>query len=182
MKKVLLDSISQVISAGILVILGFISMFTYSQITDKPFKTVFKDSITFQFPTYVIILIILGFILITSVVSYLRSNSVSSEVKYLKRKIKAFTSDDYRFTYNDIGLLCRYSVSYNNYTGKPFIHNLKLYCNKHTPPMEMFDGDCNVNRCDNRNADINEFSVQRHLESDIIHRWEEYDKKQKKGS
>ncbi|RXR35325.1 hypothetical protein EQG68_00065 [Flavobacterium piscinae] len=175
MKKTLLsiwkDPVwSKVISVAIIAIVGGIYT-AYNWGRAKNFlKEQYNNFINLNVPLYYIILFILILGLFIWVLSKLNITKV-------KTKKDHFIGDDYRYTFGDVNILCRYSVGVSNYTGKPFIFNLKVYCNKHTPALELNEGYCSVRDCSNDKVYIDLFKVEKILEADIIHRWEEYDKK-----
>lgn len=175
MKKTLLsiwkDPVwSKVISVAIIAIVcGIYAAFNWEK-TKNFFKEQYNNFINLNIPLYYVIL----FFFILGLIIWVLSKLTITKVKTKKEH---FIGDDYRYTFDDVNILCRYSVGVSNYTGKPFIFNLKVYCNKHTPALELINGYCPVRDCSNDNVFIELFRVEKILEADIIHKWEEYDTK-----
>lgn len=181
MKKIWGDPVwSKVISTGIVAGITFLSVFIYSLFTKENFNVVFKKIMNYSIPVYIVLIIIFGILIAYYIISLIFNKRPSSQDREYAKKINAFIGNNYKFTFTNLNVLCRYSIGVSSYTGRPFVHHLKLYCNNHNPPLEIFAGKCNVSGCSNSNINISEFDAQRHLESEAANQWDRYDEAIKK--
>lgn len=173
MKKRLLSIWKDPVFSGLVVALiafiggGIWSYFNWEK-TKKFFIDCYNGFINFNIPFYYVILGIIAIVMFIWLFSKLFGNKVKSKEEY-------FSRDDYRFTFTNVNILCRYGVFINYYTGKPDISHLKIYCNHHSPALELENGRCVFYDCDNHKNKIDIYQVEKFLEAEIIERWEKYD-------
>lgn len=108
----------------------------------------------YNLPMYQVLLIILVIIIIYYLKSLIFTKRPSLKERKYAKKRKAFKGDNYKFTFTNINILCRYSIDINSYNGRPFVHHLKLYCNNHNPLLEIYGGKCNVYGCSSNKIEI----------------------------
>lgn len=175
MKKRLLSIWKDPVVSGLIVALiificgGIWTYFNWEK-TKLFFINKYNKFINLNIPLYYVLLFLLVVVLVIWLLSKLKIFKVKSKEEH-------FRGDNYRYKFTNINVLCRYGVYVSDYTGKPFITNLKVYCDLHTPAFELDYGCCQLNNCENNRLSLDINNVEKYLEADIIHRWEEYDKK-----
>ncbi len=70
------------------------------------------------------------------------------------------------------GLLYRWRVGFE-WTGKPFISDLEIYCTKHgNTPRRFVDNRCPIPDCINYNQEVHTKFIHNHWESYLVDQWE----------
>jgi hypothetical protein len=169
---------SKVIATGIIGLIGFLYVVVESLTSELSFKESFINIMTSEISLYLVVLIIVGLLLFQILFSFLtgKIRILTKEEKNLNRKIKAIVGNDYKYRFNDIKVLARYSVGFDDDFKKPYVYDIQLFCNNHNPPLKLVSNQCYAtNECAKMDYVINEERVRPQLESQILQAWDDLD-------
>lgn len=109
--------------------------------------------------------------LILSLIFYLLLKPLFQRETFYSRKQKKLRKMDHSDDQKN-GLLYRWKVDFE-WTGKPFISNLEIFCTKHgNTPRKFVENRCPVPDCINHNQAVNQKFIHKHWESHLINHWE----------
>lgn len=164
---------SKVISAGIIALIGFISVVIYYSTTDmSPTKAIiyiwnYKITLGYAFITLISIFLIQ--ILLQNIFSKKERKLTKAE-----KKSKEFCDQWYKINDDENNVAYRFRTYISSYTKQPFISDLTAFCTKHNGQelkMKWFGGCLDAN-CANHNISSKERDVKDLIESQIIVEWE----------
>jgi hypothetical protein len=115
------------------------------------------------------ILSIIIFVLLSVIIFLLLRPLLRVETFYSRKQKKLRKMDHSDDQKN--GLLYRWKVDFE-WTGKPFISDLEIFCTKHGTPRRFVEDRCPVPDCINHNQAVNMKFIHNHWDSYLVRQWE----------
>lgn len=110
--------------------------------------------------------------LVLSVIIYLLLRPLMHMETFYSRKQKKLRKIDHSDDPKS-GLLYKWKVDFE-WTGKPFVTDLEIFCTKHgNMPQKFIENRCPVPDCINHNQAVNQKFIHNHWDSYLIRQWEQ---------
>ncbi|GEM_PF-910009 len=161
---------SGVISAAIITTFGFMVMFIYSLVTDKPVK----DSILYLWNLKInlgstLVVVFSLAIVVRIIVNLLKSKPSKKQrlEKIFHNKFNKIVDEENKITY-------RFNAYIDEFTNYPFISDLRIYCNEHESEslISHIDG-CRRPGCNKLRKGYDERFIKPEIETSLLKIWED---------
>jgi hypothetical protein len=168
-KEIVVGVVIGVIVAGVLLLINE----AYNFFTLKLLIDIWKYSATFEFRlVYFVGVIGLSYFLYSIVFKLIKRNKKPVIDEMIERR-KEFCEANTKSEDSGNKLLCRFTTNIDLFTNRPYINDIKVYCTKHKPPLEVYINGCTVAGCKNGKKILNLDAIERTINSTLVYRWEE---------
>ncbi|WP_313672014.1 hypothetical protein [Sphingobacterium multivorum] len=171
LKKIWKDPVGSAIIAAIILTVGaFMISLIYGLATDKPVKDLILDLWNLK--------ISLGYTLVVFFLIVVASNIFKKLMKSKPSKIERLEKDFHdkfrKIVDEENKITYRFNAYISDYTGYPFISDLRIYCTNHDSESLFIEhGGCRRAGCKNYGKGYDESIVKQEIETSLLKAWED---------